>query len=91
LKAVAFIIWNAKDRKEETMGWILLIIGVVLLVLGGTKNKSSLRKSGYSIDDQDKGFVPLDGSVIPKTSSLLILAGWGCLIIGGIILAFSFF
>lgn len=73
------------------MGWILLIIGVVFLVFGAIKNKSDLSKSGYSIDDQDRGLVPLDGSVISKTSSLLILAGWGCLIIGGIILAVSFF
>jgi|LGVF01.1.fsa_nt_gb hypothetical protein len=73
------------------MGWILLIIGVVLLVSGAIKNKSDLSRSGYSIDDQDKGLVPLDGSAISKTSSLLILAGWGCLIIGGIILVASFF
>ena len=73
------------------MGWILLIIGVVLLILGAVKNKSDLNKSGYSVDDQDEGLVPLDGSVISKTSSLLILAGWGCLIIGGIILIASFF
>ncbi len=73
------------------MGWIILIIGIVLLVLGGIINIIGLRKSGYSIDEQDKGLVPLDGSVIPKISSLLILAGWGCLVIGGIILAFSFF
>ena len=73
------------------MGWILLIIGVVLLIFGGIKNKSDLGKSGYSIDDQDNELLPLDGSVISKTSSLLILAGYGCLIIGGIILVVSFF
>jgi len=73
------------------MGWILLIVGVVFLFLGAIKNKSDLSKSGYSVDDQDKGLVPLDGSAISKTSSLLILAGWGCIIIGGIILAVSFF
>ena len=73
------------------MGWIILIIGVVLLVSGGIKNKRDLSRSGYSIDDQDKGFVPLDGSVISKTSSLLILAGWGCLISGGIIIVASLF
>lgn len=73
------------------MGWILLIVGVVFLFLGAIKNKSDLSKSSYSIDDQDKGLVPLDGFAISKTSSLLILAGWGCLIIGGIILAVSFF
>ena len=73
------------------MRWILLIIGVVLLFFGSIKNKSDLRKSGYSIDDQDKGLVPLDGSAISKISSLLILAGWACLIIGVIILVASFF
>jgi hypothetical protein len=73
------------------LGLILPIIGVGLLVFGAIKNKSASSKRGYSIDDQDKGLVPLDGSVISKTSSLLILTGWGCLIIGGIILVASFF
>ena len=73
------------------MGWMLLINWFVLFVSGSKKNKSDLSRSGYSIDDQYKGLVPLDGSAISKTSSLLILAGWGCLIVGGIILVASLF
>ena len=71
------------------MGLTILIIGVALLIIGAVKNKSDLNKSGYSIDDQDKELIPLDGSAISKTSSFLILAGWGCLIIGGILLIVS--
>jgi hypothetical protein len=62
-----------------------------LLVIGNIKNRLELEKNGYSLEDQERGMIPTDGSIVKLRTSILYLFGLGCLLLGRGILLFSIF
>lgn len=63
--------------------WILVISGIVIILFAGISSKKQMSRKGYGNVDPKQ--MPGGGLVVNKLTSVIMLLGWGLLIVGIII------